>query len=222
MKIVIYLCLFMFLSDADDKIVNSDDLEGPNVCKRVVTENITVIVTEMVPYQETKIEWCASVPPRCRKTVIKLKAVNKTEVLEKTRTIQECCNEYEIKQGTNLCILKRANQDEVPLNKLCNAGWTGEFCHEPCSDGLWGVNCKNICKCQNKSKCRKYDGRCLCEFGFTGDFCEQKCPNPFYGNDCTETCNCPNVSNFQCHHVYGCRCTDGFRGLSCEELDEQK
>jgi len=164
-KIAIYLCLFIVassqLSQADEEVINSDGiLDDPNSCKRIVTENVTVVLTEMVPYQESAMVWCAALPPRCRKTVIRFKAVNKTEVLEKTRVIQECCDGYE-KNNEDLCIPKISNEVTVPQNKLCHSGWTGEFCNEPCSDG----NCQTICKCQNKSKCRKYDGQCLCEFG---------------------------------------------------------
>ena len=91
--------LSVFLSQADEEIADSNGiLDRPNICKRIVTENITVAVTEMVPCQEIR-KVCTAFPPRCKvNKEIRLKAVNNTEIQETTREIQECCDGYEKKK----------------------------------------------------------------------------------------------------------------------------
>ena len=43
---------------ADDPLsIIGDELEGANVCKRIDRYNVTVVVTETVPYQERKTVW---------------------------------------------------------------------------------------------------------------------------------------------------------------------
>ena len=43
---------------ADDSLsIIGDELEGANVCKRSDRYNVTVTVTEMVPYQERRTVW---------------------------------------------------------------------------------------------------------------------------------------------------------------------
>lgn len=110
-----------------------DELEGPNVCKKIDNYNVTVVVTEMAPYQETKMVWCAQIPPRCRKTEIKLRQVNKTEVLEKSRAIRECCEGYIENDLRNRCV------PHCP--KPCING----FCASPgqckCDSGYGGPSC---------------------------------------------------------------------------------
>lgn len=90
---------------ADDHMtIVGDELEGPNVCKRIDKYNVTVVVTEMAPYQETKMVWCAQIPPRCRKSELKLRQVNKTEVHVKDRAIRECCEGYIENNQRNGCV----------------------------------------------------------------------------------------------------------------------
>lgn len=49
----------MYLISADDSLaIIGSELTGPNVCKRIENYNLSVIVSEMVPYQETKTVWC--------------------------------------------------------------------------------------------------------------------------------------------------------------------
>lgn len=117
----------------DPLSIVGDELEGPNVCKRIENYNVTVLVTEMAPYQETKMVWCAQIPPRCRKTEIKLRQVNKTEVLEKMRPIRECCEGYIENNQRNRCV--------PHCQKPCIHG----FCASPgqckCEPGFGGPSC---------------------------------------------------------------------------------
>lgn len=119
---------------ADDPLsLVGDDLEGPNVCKRIDNYNVTVVVTQMVPYQKTKKVWCAQIPPRCDKTEIILRQVNKTEILEKSRAIRECCEGYVENAQRNRCV------PHCP--KPCVNG----FCASPgqckCDSGYGGPSC---------------------------------------------------------------------------------
>jgi len=91
------------MSDESMAIIG-DDLDGPNVCKRIEPYNVTVVTTEMVPYQEIKNVWCASIPPRCRKVEIKLRQKNNTEVLHKTRPVKECCEGFKENEQKNRCV----------------------------------------------------------------------------------------------------------------------
>jgi len=249
-KIAIYLCLFVVassqLSHAETKaFIPGDELEGPNVCKRIISHNVTVVVSEMVPYQESKMEWCAAFPPRCRKTVIRLKAVNKTEVLEKTQAIRECCDGYKENEQKNRCIpnCQKPCGDFgtciSPNNCKCDSGYGGPSCDISCPPGKFGKNCKKKCDCTNGAECDPYDGSCHCKRGFQGTKCENTCTPDTYGEKCQEVCRCKNggkcnhisgefffvdlftfkVSNYY-HHVImsgECYCQKGFTGPLCEE-----
>lgn len=120
------------LADEPATIVG-DELEGPNVCKRIDNYNVTVVVTDMVPYQESKTVWCAQIPPRCRKTEIKLRQVEKTQVLEKMRAVRECCEGYIENSSRNRCI-PNCPQDCVhgycaaPNQCKCEPGYGGPSC----------------------------------------------------------------------------------------------
>ena len=199
-KIAIYLCLFVVassqLSHAETKVfIPGDELEGPNVCKRIITHNVTVVVTEMVPYQETKMEWCPGFPPRCRKTVIKFNHVNKTEVLEKTQSIQECCDGY--KENENRCVPHCQNSCVhgtcmSPNTCKCDSGYGGPFCDISCPPGRFGKNCKKKCDCTNGAECDLYDGSCNCNAGWTGKFCNETCSDELWGVNCQNACKCQN------------------------------
>ncbi|CAH1716292.1 unnamed protein product [Chironomus riparius] len=226
-KIAIYLCLFLValsqLSHAETKaFIPGDELEGPNVCKRIISHNVTVVVKEMVPYQESKNEWCAAIPPRCRKTVIRLKEVNKTEVLEKTQAIRECCDGYIENEQKNRCIpyCHQPCGDHgsciSPDNCKCDSGYGGPSCDITCPPGKYGKNCKNKCDCANGAECDPYDGSCLCKKGFRGNKCENTCTSDKYGEKCQEICRCKNGG--VCNHISGeCYCKKGFTGPLCEE-----
>lgn len=250
-KIAIYLCLIVVassqLSHAETKaFIPGDELEGPNVCKRIISHNVTVVVSEMVPYQESKMEWCAAFPPRCRKTVIRLKAVNKTEVLEKTQAIRECCDGYKENEQKNRCIphCQKPCGDFgtciSPNNCKCDSGYGGPSCDISCPPGKFGKNCKKKCDCTNGAECDPYDGSCHCKRGFQGTKCENTCTPDTYGEKCQEVCRCKNGG--KCNHVSGeffllihlhfkvsnyyyyvlimsgeCFCQKGFTGPLCEE-----
>src|SRR5690349_5222599 len=88
--VVLLITALIHYTTADDPMsILGDELEGPNVCKRIHNYNVTVVVTDMVPYQEKRTVWCAKLIPRCEKTELKLREVNKTEVLEKMRAVRE-------------------------------------------------------------------------------------------------------------------------------------
>jgi EMI domain len=107
-KIVIVLALAALLHSAiaeeTQGTIIGIDLEGPNVCKKIDLYNVTIIVTEMIPYKDYKTVWCAKIPPRCREPVILMKQVNKTEVLQKHRAVRECCEGYKENEQQNRCI----------------------------------------------------------------------------------------------------------------------
>lgn len=127
--ILLFFAALSHQSSADDEY----DLEGPNVCRKIEHYNVTVLVTEMVPYQESKMVWCAQVPPRCRKTEIKMREVKKFEVLEKLRAIRECCEGYTENSLRNRCIPECHNacihgECVAPDQCKCQPGFGGPSC----------------------------------------------------------------------------------------------
>lgn len=119
---------------ADEVVaIIGDDLEGPNVCKRIDHYNVTVLVAALVPYEETKNVWCAQPPFRCRKTEVKMRQVEKTEVLEKTRAIRECCEGFIENPAKNKCIphCKKTCVNgycAAPDQCKCESGYGGPVC----------------------------------------------------------------------------------------------
>ncbi|XP_050433383.1 low-density lipoprotein receptor-related protein 1 isoform X2 [Adelges cooleyi] len=92
--------------------------------------------------------------------------------------------------------------DTIPKCK-CSPKWSGEKCDIPipqqggCPGG-----------CLNGGSC--IDNNCDCQPGFTGENCE-KCVNV----ECKNGGVCVKLEN----GVFECKCTNGFRGPSCTELD---
>ena len=121
-------------SYADETIaLIGDELDGPNVCKRVDIYNVTVVITESVPYQEKEQAWCWSVPPRCPKYKIRFRQQNKTEVLTKTRGIKECCEGYTKNERGDRCVphCKKPCQHgtcAAPATCKCDSGYGGPAC----------------------------------------------------------------------------------------------
>ncbi|XP_046521230.1 N-acetylglucosamine-1-phosphodiester alpha-N-acetylglucosaminidase isoform X2 [Equus quagga] len=72
----------------------------------------------------------------------------------------------------------------------CEAGWTGSNCSEACTNGSFGENCAQKCRCQNGAACDPVRGTCTCPAGFTGDTCVQECPLGWYGPGCRRPCEC--------------------------------
>jgi multiple epidermal growth factor-like domains protein 10/11 len=132
--IVSMLLAMSHLAMANDQLaIIGDELEGPNVCKKIDKYNVTVVVAEMVPFQETKMVWCAKFPPRCPKTEIKLRQVNKTQTLEKARAIRECCEGYVENSQRNRCIphcVKPCINGKcaAPNQCKCDSGYGGPSC----------------------------------------------------------------------------------------------
>lgn len=49
---------------ADETItLLGDELEGPNVCKKIEEYTVEVVISETQPYQERSNTWCWQVPP---------------------------------------------------------------------------------------------------------------------------------------------------------------
>jgi hypothetical protein len=130
--VVLFALTCQTLADETVAIIG-DELEGPNVCKRIDHYNVTLVVTDMVPYQEVKNVWCAQPPFRCRKTEVKMRQVERTEVHEKTRAIRECCEGYKETPARNKCVPKCDKpcingQCAAPNQCKCESGFGGPSC----------------------------------------------------------------------------------------------
>lgn len=94
-SVVILLTFLLRCSLAEEaESLIGNELTGDNVCKRVEEYNVTVVVSELVPYQEKQNSWCWSVPPRCAQYKLSERVEKRVEVLKKTRGIKECCEGY--------------------------------------------------------------------------------------------------------------------------------
>ena len=45
-----------------------------------------------------------------------------------------------------------------------------------CADDRYGVNCNDICICENGALCDDVSGECLCTPGWFGNDCSKPCP----------------------------------------------
>ncbi|XP_041477474.1 uncharacterized protein LOC121425476 [Lytechinus variegatus] len=115
-----------------------------------------------------------------------------------------------------------------PYGCNCMSGYTGKYCNQTCSAGLYGVDCLQICHCSEGNPCNIVSGECPgeCENGWTGPSCQvpEICPEGFYGEDCSKVCHCLNAScdlqtgfcfrsNGVCASGY---MTDPMRGTYCD------
>ena len=97
---------------------------------------------------------------------------------------------------------------------MCLAGWTGRYCQEMCADGRYGVDCVEICRCENGA-CDRVDGTCTCLPGWRGSSCNRVCQTGYYGDECSQVCQCQNGG--VCDHVTGaCACVVGWQGDICD------
>jgi multiple epidermal growth factor-like domains protein 10/11 len=143
-NLVIFLTISLFIFDKigaeGDQIkqINNDDdsnLDGPNVCKKVVQYPVEVTVSEKQSYQERLNAWCWNVPPRCSKYKIKVRTVQKTQILIKSRIIKDCCDGY----------FKVKNVNNTKCIAICTKGCTHGNCVAPeqckCENGYGGPVC---------------------------------------------------------------------------------
>ncbi|XP_052852626.1 uncharacterized protein LOC128262417 isoform X3 [Drosophila gunungcola] len=72
----------------------------------------------------------------------------------------------------------------------CEEGYIGKHCTQRCDHDRWGLDCKNLCQCQNGAACDNKSGLCHCIAGWTGQFCEQACPQGTHGIMCRKACDC--------------------------------
>lgn len=79
---------------------------------------------------------------------------------------------------------------------ICNRGWTGETCGDPCPEGFYGHGCKE--KCPNvvygNKSCNHVTGEYVCRPGYIGLTCEHPCPTGTYVPHCSLKCMCGAVS----------------------------
>lgn len=47
----------------------------------------------------------------------------------------------------------------------CGAGFTGEFCESKCNQGYFGINCEQVCQCEDGHhlSCDSVTGKCICK-----------------------------------------------------------
>ncbi|CAF0735271.1 unnamed protein product [Didymodactylos carnosus] len=103
----------------------------------------------------------------------------------------------------------------APFTCVCHDGWTGPFCN----------NLLNTCAsrpCLHNGQCTMIGSgahKCTCTPYFTGEHCEISlltsaaiCEN----NLCQNQATC-----IQEHETYRCICTKGFKGVLCDEQEEQ-
>lgn len=111
----------------------SHNLTGPNVCKKIISTNVSEVVVEMEPYLLITNVWCAQIPPRCKKTEIRMRKVEKLTHRTVPGIVRECCEgfvENESKVGCiPSCRLDCQNGKCIePWNCMCNEGFFGSNC----------------------------------------------------------------------------------------------
>lgn len=76
----------------------------------------------------------------------------------------------------------------VSVNRTESNPTQGVNCETNCTNGYYGENCDQVCRCLNNSSCDAETGSCICAPGWTGDDCSTSCPEGFYGLECKEPC----------------------------------
>jgi multiple epidermal growth factor-like domains protein 10/11 len=119
--------------DLTKSIDEDNQLEGPNICKKVVEYPVEVTVSEKQSYQERQNTWCWNVPPRCSKYKLKVRTVQKTQTLLKTKVVKDCCEGYGKNVNGTKCIA------------ICTTGCIHGTCVAPeqckCENGYGGPAC---------------------------------------------------------------------------------
>lgn len=97
-----------------------------------------------------------------------------------------------------------------------------------CKAGFYGVDCRQLCLCQNGGSCDKISGRCLCASGWTGIECElgeKICYSSYqfliyYDNYYLYVIVCViNIIGI-CLSVFLTECAPGFFGADCQNACE--
>ncbi|KAJ8045471.1 Protein draper [Holothuria leucospilota] len=110
-----------------------------------------------------------------------------------------------IQNSTNRC-------DYIGGFCVCQSGWKGRYCSEPCDIGFEGDFCTDIC-CSGRGYCTGES--CICADGYQGDECQNKCEDGTFGKNCEGQCLCP----LSCNHMTGVceECPPGFTGDRCTD-----
>ncbi|XP_020323561.1 scavenger receptor class F member 1 isoform X1 [Oncorhynchus kisutch] len=118
------------------------------------------------------------------------------------------------------CDLKHSECHAVSGECLCQPGYKGAVCNEPCGPGEYGSGCTLSCgHCKRGQPCSVVDGVCkACEPGWNGTRCDRPCKRGYHGNDCHEAC--PRCRNGEpCNPRTGAcsRCDPGWTGPRCDK-----
>lgn len=83
-----------------------------------------------------------------------------------------------------------------------------------CPPDRYGLNCLEVCRCENGGKCDHISGECFCNKGFAGPLCEDRCTEGNNIEQCKSECRCQNGGN--CDASTGsCKCPPGWTGSVC-------
>lgn len=54
----------------------------------------------------------------------------------------------------------------------CGAGFTGEYCESKCHQGYFGINCEQVCQCEDGHHlgCDPVTGKCICKPDWKGTY----------------------------------------------------
>jgi hypothetical protein len=122
-----------------------------------------------------------------------------------------CAQEIQSENVTCTC----SEHGDFTVLETCSSGYYGNMCLTVCPQGLWGIECKEVCMCSGRGTCHASSGVCNCTSGYIGGLCQQKCPIGHYGYQCLQECRCENGG--VCSHIDGsCGCGPGWVGTRCE------
>ncbi|ALC39615.1 nimA, partial [Drosophila busckii] len=178
-----------------------------NICTREEPYVEHLEIPEIQPVRVRTTSWCLEIPPRCASYKTEMREVMRVQKLNKTRLVRFCCQGYEGNLSDSQASCKPICRGGcgrgsclTPDNCSCEEGYTGKHCTQRCDHDRWGLDCKNVCQCQNDAVCDNKTGNCHCIAGWAGQFCEQPCPPGTHGVMCRKGCQC---SNKLCHPQTG-------------------